>query len=112
MNKITETEARTIALLRLHFKCSISKLATCCEGLWDAERCQEITGHKYGSEMGAGLVMAMEDFYELERGESDNMSFGEQICFSCGKSQQAISSTRDLPKECGHCGKISSMWKP
>lgn len=107
---MTETEARTVALLRMHFQCSFGKLAMCCEALWDANRCEQITGHRHGSAMGQGMVIAMEDYYRLERGESDNMHMNEQICLSCNRSQVAISPNRDTPKECGHCGEFNCLW--
>ena len=124
MSKITETEARTVALLRMHFGCTFSKLAICCKALWDYRRCKEITGYGYGEPMGQGmviamedyfgieLVIAMEDYFGIERCESDGMHMGEQRCVVCGKSQMAISPAHDTPKECGHCGAVSSMWKP
>jgi len=111
MSKITETEARTVALLRMHFGCTFSKLAICCEALWDSKRCKEITGYGYGAPMGQGMVVAMEDHLGLERCESDGMNMGEQRCASCNRYQMAISPASDTPKECGHCGAFSSMWK-
>jgi hypothetical protein len=33
---MTEPEARTVALLRMHFGCTFGKLAMCCQALWDA----------------------------------------------------------------------------
>jgi hypothetical protein len=111
MNPITESEARTVALLRMHFNCSFDKLAMCCQALWDADRCQEITGYRYGSPMGQGMVIAMEDHFRLERCESDKMSMGEQQCSACNKSQVAISYSHDTPKQCGFCGEFASMWQ-
>jgi hypothetical protein len=111
MSKITETEARTVALIRMHFGCTFSKLALCCEALWNYKRCKEITGYGYGAPMGQGMVVAMEDYFGLERCESDGMYMGAQRCVVCGRSQIAISPARDTPKECGHCGAFSSMWK-
>ena len=107
---ITETEARTVALLRMHFGCSFGKLAMCCQALWDATRCEELTGYRYGAPMGQGMVIAMEDYFKLERCESDNMSMGEQRCAACGLSQVAISRSHDTPKQCGFCGDFASMW--
>lgn len=109
---MTETEARTVALLRLHFECSFGRLAMCCQAIWDADRCEQITGHRHGSEMGQGMVIAMEDYYKLERGESDKMSMNEQVCLSCNLSQVAISPKNDVGKECGHCGEFTCMWIP
>jgi len=107
---MTELEARTVALLRMHFKCTFGKLAMCCQALWDADRCEQVTGYRYGSPMGQGMVIAMEDYFKLERCESDNMSMGEQRCSACGRSQIAISRSHDTPKECGFCGEFASMW--
>lgn len=107
---LTETEARTVALLRMHFGCSFSKLAMCCQALWDTDRCEEITGYRYGAPMGQGMVIAMEDYFKLERCESDSMEMGEQVCAKCGKLQVAISHIHDTPKECGFCGEFASMW--
>jgi hypothetical protein len=107
---MTETEARTVALLRMHFGCTFGKLAMCCQALWDADRCEELTGYRYGSPMGQGMVIAMEDYFKLERCESDNMSMGEQRCAACGLSQVAISRSHDTPKQCGFCGEFASMW--
>jgi len=64
---MNENEARTVALLRLHFGCTFGKLAMCCQALWDATRCEELTGYRYGSPMGQGMVIAMEDYFRLER---------------------------------------------
>jgi hypothetical protein len=108
---MTETEARTVALLRMHFGCTFGKLAMCCEALWGATRCKEITGYGYDSPMGQGMIIAMEDYFKLERCESDNMSMGEQQCATCGKLQVAISYAHDTPKQCGHCGEFSSLWR-
>jgi hypothetical protein len=110
MNQITETEARTVALLRLHFKCTFGKLAMCCQALWDADRCEEITGYRYGAPMGQGMVIAMEDYFGLVRCESDIMHMGEQHCAACGRPQVAISRALDTPKQCGFCGEFASMW--
>jgi hypothetical protein len=110
MTTITETEARTVALLRLHFGCTFGKLAMCLQTLWGADRCEKITGYRYGSPMGQGMVIAMEDHFGLERCESDKMSMGEQRCASCGLSQVAISRTHDTPKECGFCGDFAALW--
>jgi len=107
---ITELEARTVALLRMHFKCSFSKLAMCCQALWGADRCKQITGYRHGSPMGQGMVIAMEDYFQLNHGESDSMSMGEQRCADCGLSQVAISRSHDTPKQCGFCGEFASMW--
>jgi hypothetical protein len=107
---MTEPEARTVALLRMHFGCTFGKLAMCCQALWDANRCEELTGYRYGSPMGQGMVIAMEDYFRLERCESDNMSMGEQRCAACGLSQVAISRSHDTPKQCGFCGEFASMW--
>jgi hypothetical protein len=107
---MTEPEARTVALLRLHFGGTFGKIGMCCQALWDADRCEEITGYRYGSPMGQGMVIAMEDYFRLERCESDNMSMGEQRCAACGLSQVAISYAHDTPKQCGFCGEFASMW--
>jgi len=105
-----ESEARTVALLRMHFGCTFGKLAMCCQAVWDADRCEQLTGYRYGSPMGQGMVIAMEDFFGLERCESDNMSMGEQQCAACGLYQVASSTSRDTPKQCGFCEEYSSMW--
>jgi hypothetical protein len=113
MSQLTETEARTIALLRMHFNCSFSKLAGICVALWDRKRCEEISGGAgYGSPLGQALIIAMEDYYKMDRCESDNMEMNEQICTSCKKLQWAISPNRDIPKECGHCGAFDALWTP
>jgi len=108
---MTESEARTVALLRMHFRCTFGKLAMCCQALWDSIRGEELTGYKSGAPMGQGMVMAMEDYFRLERCQSDDFSMGEQRCASCGLSQVAISTTVDSPKQCGFCGEFSSMWE-
>lgn len=108
---MTELESRTVALLRLHFKCSFGKLAMCCQVLWGADRCKELTGYRYGSPMGQRMVIAMEYYYKLEPCESDIMSMGEQRCSACGRFQIAISRSHDTPKECGFCGEFASMWE-
>lgn len=110
MNTITETEARTVALLRMHFDCTFSKLGMCCQALWDSDRCFEITGYRYGAPMGQGMVIAMEDYFGLERCESDKMRMGSQMCAACGRPQIAISYAHDTAKECGHCGAFAAMW--
>jgi len=107
---MNELEARTVALLRLHFKCTFGKLAMCCQSLWGADRCEQITGYRHGSPMGQGMVIAMEHYFDLEPCESDLMSMGEQRCAACGLAQVAISRHRDTPKECGFCGEFASMW--
>lgn len=88
---ITELEAKTISLLRMHFNCSPSKLAMCCEMLFGADRCEEITGNRFGSSMGRGMVNAMENYFKFERGQSDKYSMGEQVCAACGLLQVAVS---------------------
>jgi hypothetical protein len=107
---ITELEAKTISLLRMHFNCSYLKLAMCCEMLFGADRCEEITGNRFGSSMGQGMVNVMEDYFKFERGQSDKYSMGEQVCAACGLLQVAVSPSGDAPKQCGHCLEMASMW--
>ncbi len=107
---MTETEARTVALLRMHFRCSHEDIATCCQAIWDADRCEEITGYRHGKHMGKEMVLAMEDFFQLGRGQSESMDMWEQKCYSCGNTQVAISYIKDTPKQCGFCGEFDTLW--
>lgn len=108
---MTLSEARTIAALRIHFGCSFSKLAGVARAIWGESGCLRMTGmnHPYGAPLGQDLVVVMEDALGLDRCESDNMIFNEQICLKCHHTQWYLSYPGDTAKECSNCGEMSSL---
>lgn len=108
---MTVPEARTIAAFFLHFRCPIRKIGDLAATIWGPGRANELAGaeREEGFELGASLVIKMEEVLELEEGESMEMDMEEQKCLSCGFTNWYISHSADTAKECASCGEMASF---
>lgn len=107
---MTESEALTLAVLRVHFGCTFSKLEGLARAIWGLARCQEIAGSSsIGSLLGRDLVSAMESILGFDRCETDKMVLNEVLCLECKGSQWSMCYPSDTAKECGYCGKMACV---
>ena len=109
---MTIHEARTIAVLRMHYQCTFSKLAGLARAIWGGEHCKEMTGgrYDYGAPLGLDLIVKMEEVLGLETCESDKMVMAELLCENCRHTQWAICYPSDTEKQCDNCGEMAAVF--
>ncbi len=108
---MTFPEAHTIAMLRMHFKCTYSKIAVVARAIWSNNDLQVMCrADATGTPLGRALVNAMEDTLDITRGATDTMHMNEVACPHCKQTQVSIYFNDTPTLECANChGAIPAM---
>lgn len=105
---MTREEANTIAVLRVHFGCTYSKIAGLAKAIWDTKYAMLMAGTDNPGKLGECLIGTMEKVLGLAPCESDNMIMTEDFCIHCKNIEWSLCHRSDVGKECSKCGQ--STW--
>jgi len=100
---MTANELNLLIVLRLHFKCTPTKLAKLVEVILGESWAVEKTGCKDYSEQGRHLILLMEDFLGVEPFTTDYHDFDEYVCSTCHEKSFYIAPDADIPVDCEFC---------
>lgn len=108
---MTRHEANAIAVLRIHFGCTHSKLGGLARAIWGVEHCQQMANSDAvaPSILGRDLISEMERCLSFEMCETDNLELSELVCLKCHGTTWSIHTKADTAKECEHCGEMAAI---
>ena len=112
IHHMTREEAVTIAVLRVHFHCTYSKISGLAKAIWGQKYAMCMAGTDSPARLGEQLIATMERVLGLQSCESDNMVLEEGICLECKNTEWSLCYPSDVGKECGSCGKMTWMLPP
>ena len=62
-----------------------------------------------GSTLGERLILEMEDFYGMERCDSDRYTIKSVYCEKCGHWEYVFTPIADVEKQCPKCGEMAAF---